>query len=59
MSYLLYLCVFAYSGVPHIVCPTHSVLCFCFAFLRIVYPVVPFSLDCPFLIAPSVISNVY
>jgi hypothetical protein len=35
------------------------VLCFCFAFRRLVYPMLPVSLDCPFVIAPSVISNVY
>ena len=34
------------------------VLCFCFVFLRLVYPLLPVSLDCPFLIAPSVFSNV-
>ena len=45
-----YLCLFAHSGVQHIVCCV---------FLRIVYPVLPVSLDCPFLIAPSVFSNVY
>ena len=27
--------------------------------LRLVYPVLPVSLDCPILIAPSVFSNVY
>jgi hypothetical protein len=30
-----------------------------FAFLRLVYPMLPASLDCLFLIAPSVFSNVY
>jgi hypothetical protein len=34
-------------------------LCFCFVFLHLVYPVLPVSLDCPFLIATSVFSNVY
>jgi hypothetical protein len=75
MSYLRYLCLFTYSGVQHIV------LCFCFVFLRIVYPMLLVflrivyptllvflrivyptllvSLDCPFLIAPSVVSNFY
>jgi len=53
MSYLRYLCLFAYSGVTHIL--GFFVLCF-FVF---VYPVLPFSLDCPFLLAPSVFSNVY
>ena len=40
-------------------CPTHIVLCFCFAFLRLVNPMLPVSLDCPFLFAPSVFCNVY
>ena len=40
-------------------CPTHIVLCFCFALLRLVCPVLPVSLDCPLLFAPSVFSNVY
>ena len=52
MSYLRYLCLFVYSGVQHI-------LCCVFVFLRLVYPMVPVSLGCPFLIAPSVFSNVY
>jgi hypothetical protein len=49
VSFLRYLCVFAYS----------SELCVCFVFLRPVYPMLPVFLDCPFLIAPSVISNVH
>ena len=36
----------------------NNVLCFCFVCLRLVYPTLPVSLDCPFLIAPSVFSNV-
>jgi len=28
-------------------------------FLRLVYPMLPVSLDCPFFIAPSVFSNIY
>jgi hypothetical protein len=48
-----YLCLLAYSGVQHILC------CSCFDFLRLVYPMLPISLDCPFLIVPSVFSNVY
>ena len=40
-------------------CSTHIVLCFCFVFLRIVYPMLPVSLYCTFLIVPSVFSNVY
>jgi hypothetical protein len=35
------------------------VLCFCFVFLRLVYHMLPVSLDCPFLIEPSVFSSVY
>jgi len=35
------------------------VLCFCFVFLRLVYSMLPISLDVPFLITPSVFSNVY
>jgi hypothetical protein len=38
---------------------THIDLCFSFVFLRFVYHTLPVSLDCPFLIAPSVFSNVY
>jgi hypothetical protein len=37
----------------------HILLCFCFVFLRLVYPMLSVSLDFPFLIAPSVFSNVY
>ena len=40
-------------------CPTHIVLCFCFIFLRLVFPMLPVSLECLFLIDPSVFSNVY
>jgi hypothetical protein len=40
-------------------CPMLIVLCFCFVFLRFVYHnMLPVSLDCPFLIAPSVFSNI-
>jgi hypothetical protein len=38
------------SGVQHILC--------CVV-LRLVYPMLAVSLDCPFLIAPLVFSNVY
>ena len=55
MSYLRFLCVF--------VCiywrPAHTVLCFCFVCLRLVYPMLPILLDCQFLIGPAVFSNVY
>ena len=40
-------------------CPTHIVLCFSFACLLFVYPLLPVSLDCPFFIVPSVFSSVY
>jgi hypothetical protein len=53
MSYLRYLCLLAYSG------DQHTILCLCFVCPRLVFPVLPFSLDCSFLIAPSVFSNVY
>ena len=32
---------------------------YCVVFLSLVYPMFPFTLDSPFLIAPSVFSNVY
>ena len=47
MSYLRYLYLLAKW------CPTHIVLCFYFAFLCLVYTMVPVSLDFPFLIAPK------
>ena len=50
MSYLHYVCLFAYGGVRHMLCCV-----FCFACLRLVYPMLPVSLDCPFLIGPFVI----
>ena len=83
MSYLHYLCLFAYSGVKtyrvvFFVCFSSLLCTRCCQFLWIVhswlpllysltfifdlclvYPVLPVSLDCPFLIAPSVFSNVY
>ena len=49
MSYLRYLCFFAHSGVQHILC------CVYVLFFFVLFPV---SLDCPFLISPSVFSNV-
>ena len=52
MSY--YLCLLTYTGVQHILC-----FAFVFVFLRRVYSMLPVSLDCPFMIAPSVFSNVY
>jgi len=53
MSYLHYLCLFTNSGVQHIL------LCAFVFFLRLVCRMLPVSLDCPLLIAPSVFSNVY
>jgi hypothetical protein len=51
MSSLRYLCVW---------CPTHTSieLCFYFVCLRLAYHMLPVSQDFPFLIAPSVFSNV-
>ena len=49
MSYLPCVCLFVCSGVQHMLC---CVFC-------VVYPVLQISLDCPFLVAPSVFSNVY
>jgi hypothetical protein len=49
MSYLCDLYLIVYSGVQHL----------SLFFLRLVYPMLPVSLDCPFLIASSVFSNVY
>jgi hypothetical protein len=55
MSCLHYLFLFVYSGVQHIL------RCFCFVFLRLVYPMLPVSsfyglsnFDCP-----SAFYNVY
>jgi hypothetical protein len=51
MSYLGYLALFAHSGVQHILC----CILVCFSSSDVPYV----SLDCPFLIAPLVFSNVY
>ena len=53
MSYLCYLCLFAYKGVQHTLC------CVFVLFFFVVYPMLSVSLDVPLLIAPSVFSNVY
>jgi hypothetical protein len=50
MSYLCYLCI--------VVSNTYCVVSLVF-FLLLVYPMLPVSLDCSFLIALSVFSNVY
>jgi hypothetical protein len=56
MFYLGYLYLFVYIGVQHI----FAVLSFvCLRFVSYMYPILPVSLDCHFLIAPSVFSNVY
>ena len=53
MSYLRYMCLLVYSGVYHIL---HCVIVlFSFVFCSML----PGSLDCTFLIAPSVFSSVY
>ena len=48
------LCLLAHSGVQHILRCV-----FCFVFFRLDWPVWPVSLDCTFMISPSVFSNVY
>ena len=53
MSHLHYLCLFAHSGVQDILC---FFVCFV---LRLVYLMLPVSLDCLIMIAPSVFFNVY
>ena len=63
MSYLRYLCLFAYSGVQHIMSCVFFIFVLCtlccqfLFFLRLGYPMLPDSLDCPFLIDPWVLSN--
>ena len=68
LSYLRYLCLLAHCCVQHILCcvfvlsffvlctlccPYLAIVCF-----RLVYPMLPVSRDCPFLIATSVFTNV-
>ena len=55
MSYLRYLCLFAYSGVQYILC---CVFVLFVTAMCLVCPMFPVSLDCPFLIGSSVFSNV-
>ena len=50
MSYKRYLCLVAHSGLQQILC--------C-GFVFALCPILPVSLDCLFLIAPSVFSDVY
>jgi hypothetical protein len=54
MSYLRYLCLFAFSDVQHMLCCV-----FIWFFFVLCTLILPVSLDCPFLIAPSVLSNIY
>ena len=56
MSYLRYLCLDTYSGVKDILSCVGFFLFFVFG---LVCPMLPVSLDCTFLIALSVFSNVY
>ena len=42
--------LFAYNGVQHILCCV---------FILVFFVLLPVSLDCPVLVAPSVFSNVY
>jgi hypothetical protein len=51
--YLRYLCLFVHSGVQEILCCIYS------PSSCVPYPMLTVSLDCPFLIATSVFSNVY
>jgi len=50
MSYLRYLCLFTYSGVQHILCCVFAL--FFLVWLRV-------SLDCQFLVAPSVFLSIF
>ena len=53
MSFLCYLCLFLYSDISH-------TFCFLFLFFFVLSTLMlEVSLDCPFLIAPSIFSNVY
>ena len=54
MSCLSYLFLFEYGGVQHILCCV-----FVLFFFVLCAPMLPVSLDCPFLIVPSVFSRVY
>ena len=55
MSYLRYLCLFAYNGVQYMMCCVFVL----FFFVLCIQCFLPFSLDCPVLIAPAVFFNVY
>ena len=55
MTKLRHLCLFVYCGVQHILLCVFVLL----FFFHLVYPMLPGSLDWPFLIGPLVFSNVY
>jgi hypothetical protein len=61
LEHLLYMCLFAYRGVQHILCGVvfflfvYLMFCCCFVCLRIVYPMLPVSLDC---LSSSCVPNV-
>ena len=56
MSYLRYLCLLAHSGVQHILCCVFALF---FFVMRLVYPILLVSLDCPLLIAYSVLFIIF
>ena len=49
LSYLCCLCLFAHSGIQHILCCVFVLFVFV---MYLVCPMLPVSLDCPFLIPP-------
>jgi hypothetical protein len=55
MSYLRHLCLFAHSGVQHILCCVFVLFVFV---LSLVHPMLPVSMECLFLFASSVLWNV-
>ena len=61
--FMLFVCVCVRWCPTHITEVVSNTYCveflFVLFFLRFVYPVLPVSLDCPFLIAPSVFYNIY
>ena len=52
MSYLRYVCLFMQSGVQHILCCV-----FCFVYLRLVCPILPVTLNCPY--SGQLSTNIY
>jgi len=57
LIYVISVCLFVCLRI--VVSNTYFVVFFCFVCLRLVYEMLPVSLDCSFLIAPSVFSYVY